>query len=118
MIEWYWLLVAFAFGCAFSYVLIKRRVDLNFTLDQLKHTGYGTNMERHKAFRAVFLETESGKKVFREIMSWGYQFSAIRSTDPYVVATKNGQRLLAVKILTTVHAEPTEISTTTKGSRR
>lgn len=116
MIEWYWLVTAFACGFLLLLIVSKRRIDLSSTLDLLSvnYSGYKSNMERHKDFNSTFLTSERGRRVLQEILEWGHQNKAIRETDPYKLAHKNGERTLAIKILTTVHAEPKELPKQTK----
>lgn len=114
MIEWYWLFCPFIVGFFLCYVMIKRRVDLSSTIEMLTNSGYASNMERHKDFHSLFTSTEKGKRIMKEIMTWGHQWEALRSNDSHVLAFKNGERTLAMKILTTVHAEPKDLPKTTK----
>lgn len=67
--------------------------------------------EKYQDFRTVLMGTDAGKRVLREILSWGGLFRpTVLGTpiDPYRMAVREGQRNLALKLLDTVHNEPPE----------
>ena len=65
-------------------------------------------VERYQDFRKVF-GTDEGKRVLREILSWGRMFRAPilgKPIDPYAMAVAFGERNMALKLMATVHTEP------------
>lgn len=71
--------------------------------------GY-TPMDRYRDFRKVF-GSDEGKRVLREILSWGRMFRAPllgKPIDPYAMAVAFGEKNIALKLLATVHSEPPE----------
>ena len=65
-------------------------------------------IERYRDFRKVF-GTDEGKRVLREILSWGRMFRAPilgKPIDPYAMAVAFGERNMALKLMATVHTEP------------
>jgi hypothetical protein len=65
-------------------------------------------VERYRDFRKVF-STDDGKRVLREILSWGRMFRAPvlgKPIDPYAMAVALGERNIALKLMATVHTEP------------
>jgi hypothetical protein len=71
-----------------------------------------SDMDRYRDFRAVFLETETGKRVLYEVMSMGRMFrTTVRhvpgvGVDPLSSMINEGKRILALQILTTANIEP------------
>ena len=75
--------------------------------------GY-TPMDRYRDFKKVF-STEEGKRILREILSWGRVFRtpSFRSPiDPYAMAVTFGERNMALKLLATINQEPRPQATT------
>ena len=73
--------------------------------------------DRYHDFRKIFMGTEEGKRVLREILSWGRLFqSSIMSKpiDPYAMAVREGERNMALRLMTVVYNEPPERPTQTK----
>ena len=67
-------------------------------------------VERYRDFRKVF-STDEGKRVLREILSWGRLFRAPilgKPIDPYAMAVAFGERNLALKLMATVYTQPTD----------
>jgi hypothetical protein len=62
--------------------------------------------ERHAEFRQVFLATEVGKRVLHDILSWGHIWQTSIVSDPHMTYKKEGERNLALRILTTLHKQP------------
>ena len=65
-------------------------------------------IERYRDFRKVF-GTDEGKRVLREILSWGRMFRSPvlgKPIDPYAMAVAFGERNMALKLMATVHTEP------------
>lgn len=70
-------------------------------------------IDRYRDFRAVFLETEGGRRVLRQIMSWGHilrtSVSAVAKSgaiDPNRVMLNEGERRLSLRIFDTMLREP------------
>lgn len=71
--------------------------------------GY-TPMDRYRDFKKVFGNVE-GKRVLRELLSWGRVFRAPvlgKPIDPLAMAVALGERNIALKLLATVHTEPVD----------
>lgn len=70
-----------------------------------------SKMDRYRDFRHLFLGSEQGKRVLFEILLWGH---ITRPSAPLAKFETNetmfldGERSLAVKIMTTMNAEPQE----------
>ena len=65
-------------------------------------------IDRYRDFRKVF-DTDEGKRVLREILSWGRMFRSPilgKPIDPYAMAVAFGERNMALKLMATVHTEP------------
>jgi len=68
-----------------------------------------SDMDRYRDFRQLFLQSEQGQRVLHEIMSWGHVYRSIgpkRNEPEPVPWIKMGERNMALKILTTINAEP------------
>ena len=75
------------------------------------HTQNYAEIDRYRDFRAVFLGSDQGRRVLYAIMGFGlmYRSSAYRGRfDPYKTLFHEGERNLALRILTTINNEPTE----------
>ena len=82
--------------------------DFMDELEQLPKDHY-LPLDRYRDFRRVFLETDEGKRVLRELLSWGRLFhSPIMGSpiDPYRMAIHLGEHNIAIKLLHTVYTEP------------
>lgn len=67
--------------------------------------------DRYQDFRNVFMGTEEGKRVLREILSWGRLFNPSvmsKPIDPYAMALREGERNMALRLMVTVYNEPLE----------
>ena len=67
-------------------------------------------VERYRDFRKVF-GTDEGKRVLREILSWGRMFRSPvlgKPIDPYAMAVAFGERNMALKLMATVHTGPVD----------
>ncbi len=70
-------------------------------------------IDRYNDFRKVFLETEQGRRVLRQILGWG---SLLKShlvrmphpIDPYAVVAREGERNLALRLFATMLVEPSK----------
>lgn len=72
--------------------------------------GY-TDMDRYRDFRKVLMGSDEGKRVLREILSWGHMFKPPvhgRPIDPLAMAIDGGERNMALRLLATVNQEPPE----------
>ena len=75
-----------------------------------------TDVDRYRDFRALFLETERGRRVLYELLSWGHVFRAsapMANFDPHKTLFHDGERSIALKIMATMNAEPMERPTKT-----
>ena len=75
----------------------------------LPHDGRSP-IERYQDFRKVF-GTVEGKRVLREILSWGGMIRAPilgKPIDPYAMAVAFGERNMALKLMAAVYVEPTD----------
>ena len=85
------------------------------------HPGKGySKMDRYKDFRRLFLDTEEGKRVLYEILSFCGMFRSAAPAanfDPYQTMFLNGQQDIAFRLLATMNAEPKERATNTKESK-
>lgn len=69
-----------------------------------------TPKDRYHDFRRIFTSDE-GKRVLREILSWGGMFrpSVIGNpVDPYRMAIREGERNMALRLLAAIYNEPPE----------
>lgn len=85
--------------------------DLLSALASLPATEGYTPKERYHDFRQLFTGTDQGKRVLRELLSWGHllQPSVINSPiDPYQTHIREGEANVARKLLVTVMREPPE----------
>ena len=64
---------------------------------------------KYDDFRTLFMGSEMGQRVFREILSWGGMFRpTIQGSpiDPVRMAVREGARNMALKLLDTTNNEP------------
>jgi hypothetical protein len=72
-------------------------------------------MDRYREFRSVFLGSEQGKRVLYEILSWGGMLRpSSRNFDTNETFFHEGERNIALKIMTIMNAEPKQRPTSTK----
>lgn len=79
----------------------------------LPQPGQYTAMDRYQDFRRVFLGSEEGKRVLRELLAWGHCFrpsvpAAAGPIDPYAVVRNEGERNIALRLLKVVNTEPVD----------
>lgn len=73
--------------------------------------------ERYHDFRKIFLGSNEGKRVLREIVSWGRLLKQPiigNPIDPYSMAIQLGERNIALRLLATLFNEPPEPPTRAK----
>jgi len=76
--------------------------------------------DRYHDFRRLFTSTDEGQRVFNEIISWGKLFSTSITpspVDPLAMAAREGERNMALKLLTIVNNEPKEQTTKTRNKK-
>ena len=76
-----------------------------------KTSQFESDMARYKAFREVFLGTELGTKVFKEILGMGYMMNntekySTGGVDVHATLITTGERKFALKIHSTTMKEP------------
>lgn len=67
-----------------------------------------SEIDRYREFRQVLLGNEAGKRVLRQILSWGHMWQTSFDANPQVAAFCEGERGLALKIMAHLHIEPKE----------
>ncbi len=70
-----------------------------------------TDLDRYRDFRTLFLETDRGRRVLYELLSWGHVFRAsapMANFDPHNTLFHDGERSIALKVMATMNAEPLE----------
>ena len=71
-----------------------------------------TPLDRYSDFRKVFLETDQGRRVLRQILGWGHLLKShlvmSRPIDPYAILAAEGERNLALRIFSVMLVEPPE----------
>lgn len=98
----------------------KKAPDHQRFLSELAGSHPGRNykpMDRYSDFRRLFLETEQGRRVFYEIMSFCgmYKSAAPRANfDPYQTMFFNGQQDIGYRLLAAMNVEPKSQPTSTK----
>ena len=68
-------------------------------------------IDRYNDFRKVFLETEQGRRVFKQILGWGslLRVHPMKSPiDPYMTERLEGQRNLVLRIFAIMLVEPSK----------
>ena len=69
-------------------------------------------LDRYNDFRKVFLETEQGRRVLRQVLGWGHLLKSHlimpRPIDPYAILAVEGERNLALRIFSVMLVEPPE----------
>lgn len=69
--------------------------------------GQYTDMDRFRDFKKVFM-TDDGQRVLRELLAWGHLFKPSFDKDPYVMAFREGERNMSLKLLIAITKEPKE----------
>ena len=75
--------------------------------------------DKYQDFHQLFSTTQ-GKRVLREILSWGRMFASpitSNSVDPYLSHVRIGEQNIALKLLGTVINEPVKRPVNTKRSK-
>jgi len=75
--------------------------------------------DRYQDFRQVFTGSEQGKRVYRELLSWGKFFSSTAygsPIDPLRMAMNQGFSDFSKKLLAAVEIEPPELKTKTRSN--
>jgi len=93
---------------------------MNLLVDQ--SSAYTDKMHRYSEFREVFLGTDAGKRVLKEIMIMGRMTRSTGSRDPYETARRGGERDHSLGIAKIIFVEPHEspekqITTDPRGNR-
>lgn len=94
--------------------------ELLDSLSELPISDNYTPKDRYQDFRQLFTGTEQGKRVYRELLSWGKLFvPSVHSSpiDPLRMAVIEGHRNFAVKLMAAVNIEPPEQERKTHGRR-
>ncbi len=85
--------------------------DLLDEITKLSTTDNYSPKDRYHDFRRIFMQTDEGRRVLREILSWGGMFRSpvlANPIDPYRTHVLMGQRNIALKLLDVVYVEPKE----------
>ncbi len=72
--------------------------------------GY-TRSDRFHDFQRVLNGSPEGKRVLAEILSWGHMLKPSimgNPVDPYLLAFRDGERNIALRVMATVNNEPRE----------
>lgn len=91
-----------------------------FDIMSKPQTGNYTEMDRYRDFRALFLGTDQGRRVLYEILGWGHMFRPSfqgAPIDPNRVMIHEGERNMALKVLSTINKEPVTAPVTVNRSR-
>lgn len=76
--------------------------------------GY-TPQDRYRDYRQLFMGSEQGQRVLRDILKQGHLLRPSltgRPVDPYAVVALEAERNFALRILTAIHDEPKAQPTT------
>ena len=79
-----------------------------------------TKLDKYRDFRRVFLDSEQGMRVLYEILSWGHMFrstATMANFEPYQTMFCDGENNIALRIMSTMNAEPKERPTSTKETK-
>ena len=71
---------------------------------------FNSDIERYQVFRQVF-DTDEGRKVFREILSWCHLLKpSVQGVpiDPYLTHVREGERNIGLRLTHTLSTEPQE----------
>ncbi len=67
-------------------------------------------IDRYNDFRKVFLETDQGRRVLRQVLAWGHLLKShlvrMHPIDPNAVLSLEGERNLALRIFSVMLVEP------------
>lgn len=89
----------------------RRKPDPEALLRELAAVGeypatFDGAMDAYRDFRAVFVEDERGRRVLSQILAWGHIMRSTADADALAMAVQNGERNLALRVLSTVEVEP------------
>jgi hypothetical protein len=65
-------------------------------------------MDRYRDFRKVFLGSDEGGRVLRQLFAWGHMFKTSFDKESGVTAFNEGERNMALRLLATISREPKE----------
>lgn len=82
--------------------------ELLDSLNELPRTENYSAKDRYADFRQLFMGSDQGKRVYRELLSWGMIFNAGSSTDTNKVMMEKGNRNFALKLMSAVTIDPPE----------
>lgn len=85
-----------------------KNMDLLEILNQLPEGNY-TPQDRFHDFRQLFMGSDQGKRVFKEILSWGHIFQSSVTGNPVDsnrVLVREGERNISLKLMAAVNLEP------------
>jgi hypothetical protein len=85
--------------------------ELLASLNELPKTDKYSAKDRYADFRQVFMGSDQGKRVYRELLAWGRIFNTripVDSDSMYKVGIYEGNRNFATKLMAAVNIEPTE----------
>ena len=74
-------------------------------------------MDKYRAFRRLFLDSEQGRRVLYELMSWGHMYRSpakMSNFDTNETFFHEGESHFAKLIMSTMHAEPKARPASTK----
>jgi len=76
-----------------------------------------TKTDRYRDFRHVFLQSERGKRVLFELLTWGHMYRSpakIANFNTNETFFHDGEAHFAKMIMSTIHAEPKDRPVSTK----
>ena len=65
--------------------------------------------DRYNDFRKIFLETEQGRRILKQVLAWGHllHVSPVRDpVDPWRMVFAEGERNMALRIFSVMLVEP------------
>lgn len=88
------------------------RPNLDALLNELSphHPGESYQaVDRYRDYRAVFLESNRGRRVLWDILIMCRLYKSSMNQDSHVTAFNEGKREIGLRILGTMNAEPSEL---------
>ena len=85
--------------------------ELLDSLSELPISDNYSPKERYNDFRQVFMGSDQGKRVYRELLSWGKLFNTSSHgspIDPYRMAMADGHRNYSIRLMAAVNVDPPE----------
>lgn len=73
--------------------------------------------DRYRDFRKIFMGSDEGKRVLREIVSWGRLLNEPKlphPIDPYRLAIREGEKNIVRRLIATIYTEPPELPSQSK----